>query len=105
MMKKKYALLVSRYVLIHRIFSTKKIIDPVPIINVNFILAIRLQIFEVFSLINQTLVKDLLQFLNRIAHDVYMAGSLQRFPYKSFGETLNLVMTSMMREILRNKKG
>ena len=79
--------------------------EGVSFINADLIKAILLQIFEVFSLINQTLVKDLLQFLDRIAHDVYTACSLQRFPYKSFGETLNLVMTSMMREILRNKKG
>ena len=75
------------------------------VVNFNFILTIILQILEVFSLINQTLVKDLLQFLDRIAHDIYMTGSIQRFPYKSFGETLNLAMVSMMRELLRNKKG
>ena len=47
----------------------------------------------------------MIQSLDRIAYDVYIAGTLQRFPYKSFGEALNLVMTSLMRELLREKKG
>ena len=47
----------------------------------------------------------MIQSLDRIAYEVYIAGTLQRFPYKSFGEALNLVMTSLMRELLREKKG
>ena len=58
-----------------------------------------------FTLVKQTLNKELVEALDRIALDVYFAEQLNTFPYKSFGETLNLVMTSMLRELLHNTKG
>ena len=46
-----------------------------------------------------------MQFLDRVANEVYVAGTLPKFPYRSFGEAIHLAMTSMMRELLSNKKG
>ena len=63
------------------------------------------QVLEVFTLVGQTLKKELIQFLDRVANDVYMTSTLPRFPYKSFGESIHLVMISMMRELLSSKKG
>ena len=63
------------------------------------------QVLEVFTLVGQTLKKELIQFLDRVANDVYMTSTLPRFPYKSFGESIHLVMISMMRELLSCKKG
>ena len=64
-----------------------------------------LKVLEVFSLVSQILKKDLMQFLDRIANEVYAAGTLPKFPYRSFGEAIHLAMISMMRELLSGKKG
>ena len=64
-----------------------------------------LKVLEVFSLVSQILKKDLMQFLDRIANEVYVAGTLPTFPYRSFGEAIHLAMISMLRELLSGKKG
>ena len=56
-------------------------------------------------MVSQILKKDLMQFLDRIANEVYVAGTLPKFPYRSFGEATHLAMISMMRELLIVKKG
>eukprot|EP00095_Tigriopus_kingsejongensis_P007429 maker-scaffold443_size169656-snap-gene-0.12 protein:Tk07429 transcript:maker-scaffold443_size169656-snap-gene-0.12-mRNA-1 annotation:"phosphatidylinositol 4-kinase alpha isoform x1" len=56
----------------------------------------------IFEQICQTLSKDTLEFLNTIALDVYTSGTLKIFPYKTFSETTNLVLISMLRELIQN---
>ena len=47
-------------------------------------------------------MQELLKFLDDVALDVFTSGGVGVFPYKSFGEVVNLVMISMLREVLRN---
>ena len=47
-------------------------------------------------------IQELLKFLDDVALDVFTSGGVGVFPYKSFGEVVNLVMISMLREVLRN---
>ena len=56
-------------------------------------------------MVSQILKKDLMQFLDRIANEVYVSGTIPKFPYRSFGEAIHLAMISMMRELLSGKKG
>ena len=49
-----------------------------------------------------TSIQELLKFLDDVALDVFTSGGVGVFPYKSFGEVVNLVMISMLREVLRN---
>jgi phosphatidylinositol 4-kinase len=57
---------------------------------------------SIFDLVCRMLEKDLLSFLDGLALDVYVSGGVARFPYKSFSETLNLVMVSMLREVVKS---
>ena len=56
-------------------------------------------------MIEQLLAKDTLAFLDEIALEVFNLGVIHIFPYKSFSETLNLVMVSLLRELIQNAKG
>ena len=47
-------------------------------------------------------IQELLKFLDDVALDVFTSGGVGVFPYKSLGEVVNLVMISMLREVLRN---
>ena len=47
-------------------------------------------------------IQDLLKFLDDVALDVFTSGGVGIFPYKSFGEVVNLVMISMLRDVLRS---
>ena len=55
-----------------------------------------------YNLFTCTSIQDLLKFLDDVALDVFTSGGVGVFPYKSFGEVVNLVMISMLREVLRN---
>lgn len=107
-----FVLLINRYFSRLDILYTSnhlKLLGIVPRVLPSLILSNQLitsfQILEVFTLVGQTLKKELIQFLDRVANDVYMTSTLPRFPYKSFGESIHLVMISMMRELLSSKKG
>ncbi|XP_072934257.1 phosphatidylinositol 4-kinase alpha [Epargyreus clarus] len=75
--------------------------SPEKRINVQFYVT---YLQSILSLAKKLLTKDLLAFLDEEAEDIYASGQIKVFPYKSFSETLNLVMVTLLREILQHQK-
>ncbi|XP_068623293.1 phosphatidylinositol 4-kinase alpha [Battus philenor] len=75
--------------------------SPEKRINVQFYVT---YLQSILSLAKKLLTKDLLAFLDEEAEDIQASGQIQVFPYKSFSETLNLVMVTLLREILQHQK-
>ncbi|XP_041971459.1 phosphatidylinositol 4-kinase alpha isoform X3 [Aricia agestis] len=75
--------------------------SPEKRINVQFYVT---YLQSILSLAKKILTKDLLAFLDEEAEDIFASGQIQVFPYKSFSETLNLVMVTLLRDILQHQK-
>lgn len=51
------------------------------------------------------LSKDVLSVLDEVAGEVFASFQVKMFPYRSLRETLNLVMVTLLRELLAYQKG
>lgn len=58
----------------------------------------------ILSLSKKLLTKNMLHLLDEQALEIYIAGKILIFPYKTFSETINLVMVTLMRELLQPQK-
>lgn len=58
----------------------------------------------IFAISKKILTKDILEYLDEQAGDIYsLHGAKSSYGYKTFSETINLVMVTLMRELLQNE--
>ena len=57
---------------------------------------------DLFNLAKEMLSGEFLAFYDKIASEAFKSGIIKNFPYKSLSEMLNLVFTSMIRELVVN---
>ncbi|CAH0558143.1 unnamed protein product [Brassicogethes aeneus] len=58
----------------------------------------------ILSMNKKLLTKDVLSMLDETSQEIYSTGKILIFPYKTFSETVNLVMVTLMRELLQPQK-
>ena len=59
---------------------------------------------KIFQMIQaKFLARDLLEFLDSLTNDIFVSNSVKVFPYKSFSETLTLVLISLLRELVHSQ--
>lgn len=59
----------------------------------------------IFSISKKLLTKELLEHLDEQAEDIYALHQIKSYGYKSFSETINLVLVTLLRELLQNQTG
>lgn len=59
------------------------------------------QLREILTLAKSLLTKDTLNFLDEQSLEIFGTGKIRIFPYRTFSETINLVLVSLLRELLR----
>lgn len=57
----------------------------------------------IFAIAKKLLTKETLEHLDEQAADVFAMRQLKTFGYKSFSETINLVLVTLLRELLQNQ--
>lgn len=60
---------------------------------------------SIFAIAKRLLTKETLEHLNEQASDIYSLHQIKSYGYKSFSETLNLVLVTLLREVLQNETG
>lgn len=60
---------------------------------------------SIFAIAKKLLTKETLEHLDEQANDIYSLHQIKSYPYKSFSETINLVLVTLLREVLQNETG
>lgn len=59
----------------------------------------------IFAIAKKLLTKETLEHLDEQAGDIYSLHQIKSYGYKSFSETINLVLVTLLRELLQNQTG
>lgn len=59
----------------------------------------------IFAIAKKLLTKETLDHLDEQAGDIYSLHQIKSYGYKSFSETVTLVMVTLLRELLQNQSG
>lgn len=81
-------------------FPQMRFSDP----NEKKVLLSQMHLQTVLALAKKLLTKEMLSYLDEQAMEVYSTGKIQVFPYKTFSETMNLVMVTLLRELLQPQR-
>lgn len=57
----------------------------------------------IFAIAKKLSTKDILEYLDEQAADIYSLHQIKSYGYKSFSETINLVLVTLLREVLQNQ--
>lgn len=60
---------------------------------------------NIFAIAKRLLTKETLEHLDEQASDIYALHQIKSYGYKSFSETINLVLVTLLREVLQNETG
>lgn len=60
---------------------------------------------SIFAIAKKLLTKETLEHLDEQASDIYLLHQIKSYGYKSFSETINLVLVTLLREVLQNETG
>ncbi|KAK5638099.1 hypothetical protein RI129_012394 [Pyrocoelia pectoralis] len=58
----------------------------------------------ILGLAKNLLTKDMLTFIDDQSFEIFSTGKIKIFPYKTFSETINLVMVTLLQELLQPQK-
>lgn len=58
----------------------------------------------ILTIAKKLLTKETLNFLDEQSVEIYSTGKIKIFPYKTYSETMNLVMVTLLRELLQPQK-
>lgn len=59
----------------------------------------------IFAIAKKLSTKEILEHLDEQASDIYSLHQIKSYGYKSFSETINLVLVTLLREVLQNQIG
>lgn len=60
---------------------------------------------SIFAIAKRLLTKETLEYLDEQASDIYSLHQIKSYGYKTFSETINLVLVTLLREVLQNQTG